>query len=213
MLNCLDARAGTLLLNWCEGLTCIRSGREPQRSATKIPLTPIISPPTECTTGKEMLLFSANPAHIQVPSKALAANLIGKTSHPCSPCEQVSTLSANSHPASQDCVLFSEILRLKPPQRNWPEEINMFCTKWAKATHRPSIRLWGKHKPRELTKCDWCATAQREVRFKNTLLVIKYTHINAAALTECKSPALKGCNYCPASSMFMDALQPPCTSQ
>lgn len=49
------------------------------RLDTKIPLTPIISPPTECTTGKEM--FSANAAHFQVPSKALAANLIGKTSH------------------------------------------------------------------------------------------------------------------------------------
>lgn len=75
------------------------------------------------------MLFSANPADIQVPSKALAANLIGKMSHPCSPREQASTLSASSHTASQDCVLFSEILRFKTAQRNWPEEINMFCTK------------------------------------------------------------------------------------
>lgn len=31
------------------------------------------------------MLFGANPAHIQVPSKALAADLLGKKSHLCSP--------------------------------------------------------------------------------------------------------------------------------
>lgn len=49
--------------------------------------------------------------------------------------------------------------------------------------------------------------AQREVRFKNTLPVIKYTHINVAALAEYKSPTLKGRNYCPISSMYTDVLQ------
>lgn len=47
--------------------------------------------------------------------------------------------------------------------------------------------------------------AQCEVRYK------KYTagdEKNSAAVAECKSPALKGSNYCPVSSMFTDALQP-----